>query len=87
MIMKQLVEQELAGKTEVLREACPSTTLPTANTTRLDLGSNPGRRGGGDGDSSQGDSPSIRSVLPNSAVQKRVHTQNVSLGQKTLEIQ
>lgn len=84
MTMKQLVKQELEGKTEELRENSSSTTLPTANPRRPELGSSPGRGGGGDGDSSKGDSPSIRSVLPNTILEKTVHTQNEPLGQKTL---
>jgi hypothetical protein len=84
MNMKHLVEQELTRKTEVFRETCPSTALPTANLTWLDLWSNPSWSGGGNGDSSHGDSPSIRSVLQNGALQKIVHMQNAILWEKTL---
>jgi hypothetical protein len=46
MSVKQLMEWELAGNTEVLGENLPSATLFITNPTLPDLGSNPGRRGG-----------------------------------------
>jgi hypothetical protein len=45
--VEKLVELRLGAETEVLGEkTCPSTTLSTTYPTLLDLGLNPGRRGG-----------------------------------------
>jgi hypothetical protein len=44
MSVKQLVQWESAGETEVLGENLPSATFSTINRTWPDLGLNPGRR-------------------------------------------